>query len=508
MPFRRWFNSEARIFWSLAGVALVVRAVGAITNTLISRDGAVFTDRARWMLEGHPERALEVFPQMPTFYSTLIAFLGAFTGDLSVAGCLISIVAGTATLAPLYLLTRDLWNAKTAAVTGLIFAVLPAIASLGSEVMSESLFILFFVGSAAMTWSTAKNPSWSLAAVNGCCAALALQTRAEGIYLVAAMLGWTLLSVVRNHNAPDRFVSRAALAAGVFVLVYLLTAAPYLLWIRAKLGHWGVSVNPYALAVMGQHAVFEDRFAWDQPWVAPVSAVPPSFMAKFGGASFAFLDSLTRLLFAVLLPFLILGWVRWRKEGAQPLGALFLSLLALGYWAPTFLPFLVGGVYAPRYLVPGVVFALPFIAAGLQWTSGRIPERVRWQVSTAFMILLFGYMGVKDVRPHRRDTSGIREAGAVLRERFGPGKSHVAVMDTRIMHYADGHAILSPPTLERIERAIQIEKPVSIVLASAAAGKSVFGQGEPDLERKLEARYPLVRKIVSGTDWIAIYSVP
>ncbi|MCI0658768.1 MAG: glycosyltransferase family 39 protein, partial [Acidobacteria bacterium] len=318
MALRRWFNSEPRIFWSLAGLALVVRSVGAMTNGVIARDGAVFTDRARWIMEGSLERALEVFPQMPAFYPTLIALLASVGVSLNVAGCVISILAGTATLGPLYLLTRDIWNAKVAALTCLLYALLPQIVAIQADVMSEGLFIFLFLSSAALTWFMLKTPSWSVAVANGFCAALAYQTRSEGIYLVAAAVGWTLLRAIKARGEPDKFAARATLGAALFLLIFLFTAAPYLLWVRAKLGRWGLAVNPYVLQAMKQKEVFDNAFVWDQPWSSPPPAVEMTFSsriwARISVSMREFLNGLSRHLFFVLPPFLFIGWIRWRRD--------------------------------------------------------------------------------------------------------------------------------------------------------------------------------------------------
>src|SRR5206468_11321546 len=99
---------------------------------------------------GDWDAALNVEPRMPPLYPILIAGLSTVTGNLGLAGVLISILCGTLLVAPVYLLARATCDARVAFLAGFIVAILPDLALTAGDVWTEPLFfLLFFVSAAA-----------------------------------------------------------------------------------------------------------------------------------------------------------------------------------------------------------------------------------------------------------------------------------------------------------------------------------------------------------------------
>lgn len=91
---------------------------------------------------------LGLFENQNTFFPPLYPFLCHLTakisGDLVVAGRLVSLVASTLVLIPLYHLARRLFSDRTAIWTGVLYLISAVPNRWALRVMSDSLFTLFF----------------------------------------------------------------------------------------------------------------------------------------------------------------------------------------------------------------------------------------------------------------------------------------------------------------------------------------------------------------------------
>jgi hypothetical protein len=72
-------------------LGLILRIAAAVNTKVINHDGARFTMSARAMLAGNIDAALNVEPRMPPLYPLLIVGLSKVTGDLGLAGVVISV---------------------------------------------------------------------------------------------------------------------------------------------------------------------------------------------------------------------------------------------------------------------------------------------------------------------------------------------------------------------------------------------------------------------------------
>ncbi len=141
-------------------------------------------------------------------------------------------------LVPLYLLMLRLVGPKAAAVGGLLFCVLPEVARLGADGISDTTHLLFFciaLWAIVEYFSAAKGPRrgavrmarpplWLLA--GGMATGVALLARAETLVL-AASLGAALLLFQRTSGWRQTWASLAA-ASGCFLLGVAVVWGPLL----------------------------------------------------------------------------------------------------------------------------------------------------------------------------------------------------------------------------------------------------------------------------------------
>jgi hypothetical protein len=169
-------------------------------------------------------------------YPLLVKLVSALTGNVFLAGVLVSNVAFLAALAYLYALARDEFDEETAGRAVFYLAAAPT-AVFFSAMYTESLYILLVVA----TFYYARRRAWAAAALAG---ALAAATRNTGVLLVAviALEGmhaqgvrwlpptWNIATLRAHLWQQARLALQgwpALLAAG-FVLVGLLSYMAYL----------------------------------------------------------------------------------------------------------------------------------------------------------------------------------------------------------------------------------------------------------------------------------------
>ncbi|MBN2467565.1 MAG: glycosyltransferase family 39 protein, partial [Deltaproteobacteria bacterium] len=244
---RNIVSSERTIILFLVLVALGVRLIALERICLIARDGIHYVSLARQFLSGSFAEALS-HPFHP-LYSLLMALAGGFIGDVELAGKLISLLLGSVTVVPVYLLGRTIYDSKVGAVAGLLFAFHPYCVRFSVDVLSDSTFLCFFGFAFYLGVRAAKSDRkaflWSLGA--GGISGLAYLTRPEGIIVPGFLLGWFILAWIGN---PDKNRARTIGMATGLVLTFFCVAGPYLGFIKSYTGQWQISMKPSVSKVM------------------------------------------------------------------------------------------------------------------------------------------------------------------------------------------------------------------------------------------------------------------
>jgi len=130
----------------LVGISVVIKISIWARSPVITSDGPVYIAQAMEFLRGNWGKGLALNGNL-FFYPLLIAILGRLGMDLFVAGRLLSLVFSVTTVVPLFLLTRRLFDLRTAWWAALAFAVSPALNDYSVYVMRDPGFLFVFAWS-------------------------------------------------------------------------------------------------------------------------------------------------------------------------------------------------------------------------------------------------------------------------------------------------------------------------------------------------------------------------
>jgi len=189
--------------------------------------------------------------QMP-LYPVTTALVARLTGGrVELAARLVSLLAGTAAVVPLWLLGRTLFGRRIAGLSALLYAVAPLMVKNSSEVTKEAFFACLLLWGLWVGWLAVTRRGARLCVAAGLLGALAYLARPDGIVLMMVWGLWLGAGAVRGLFR-DRRAALARVGAGVLMLApWLALAGPYLVHIRSQSGVWSLSMKKPPHDILG-----------------------------------------------------------------------------------------------------------------------------------------------------------------------------------------------------------------------------------------------------------------
>ena len=331
------------------------------------------------------------------YYFTLHGWMRLF-GETPAAVRLLSVLAGVATVAVLYLLGKHLFDRRVAATAALFAAVAPFPLYYAQETRMYALLALCTTAALAFfarAWQDNKGFDWAAYAL---CGAAALYTHNLAALFLLALGGWILWRWLRGRRVVHW---RGVVGAHLGMLALF---APWL-WVLPRqlqaiaTNYW--TQRPGALALVQTLYVF--HFAADNeglpPWLLPFA-----------------------LLFSLLI--LVLVVMECRHPRHAPAADPFPDAISLLTWlafGPILLAFLISQVrpiYVLRALLPSAFVYLLLAARLLPW--GHAPRAIKGGVLGGALLvviasLLYHYQYATFPRPP------FPQAVAYLRQEVAPG---------------------------------------------------------------------------------------
>ena len=212
--------------------AFAVRFYLVFFSDIITPDGILYIKTARLIESGESKKLMEF-----TFihlYPYLVLLAHKIFPDWETAGRMVSVLMGSLTVIPLFLLTKRTFGLRIAAITALFYIINPRLADYSADVLREPTFWFFSITALWLAWEgvSRNNLIWMILA--NISTALAAFTRIEGVAIFVVILFWIIWYFTKQKPDPRRLCFH--LAAYIFTFPVLLS--PFIFIFREIFAKW------------------------------------------------------------------------------------------------------------------------------------------------------------------------------------------------------------------------------------------------------------------------------
>ncbi|MFZ3072809.1 MAG: glycosyltransferase family 39 protein [Thermodesulfobacteriota bacterium] len=405
--------SPCRILFLIVFFAFIVRLFVAVNTEVVSADSVEYIRLAKAFASGDYMGALDV--RRPPLYPVLIGLASFVAPDFELAGRLVSLVFGVLTVAMVYLLSRRVFNEKTALIASAFAAVHPYMLRYSGDVLTETLYYFLVASVAFLGLKAVIEKSLLFMFLAGIAGAFAYMTKPAGLI---ALMAITLFAAFER---PGRIIAerrqRLILLFSLWA-IFIIMALPYLIFIYRATG---------AVEITGKLSSTDF-----------LSLAFGGFMEEGNALMFVrhFPEAWSYPFFALFLLYIF----KRRKAGFER-EEKFLLFLAAFYWLVCLLV-----LPRRRYLVHMMPLVLVFSAQGaiyfIEWLKAIFKERLR-SVVTALAVVLAAaeiLIGTASLT-HQRVAE--KAAGLYIKESIGPG---IAILSRKpiVVFYAEGKHVPMP----------------------------------------------------------------
>ena len=427
------------------GVALAIRLYLSLTSYCIAGDGVAYLGMARDFAAGEPAKALDnVFSPL---YPYVVSLAHSLVTDWEVAGNLVSALLGTAAIATVYYMTREVFERRDLAFgAAALAAIHPELAAYSASVRTEAGFFLLMTGAMCALVMSLKRHQIALAAAAGAVGGLAYLYRTEALGLLIFGPAFIPFGVIWRRWG----LGWAFCAAGLFAAAFLLVASPYIIYLRISTGHWMVSREFTAAMMYGMGDAARNGDAWralgyskSVSPLAPLFANPKLYLEKVSGELVMSFYYFAQALGPVLSVMLILGlWRRGRRVFSN-FGEAMLALITLFYVFG--FAFSYGGV---RFMVHLIPYTFGWVVIGIEAASDafrRAGTAAGWRLPQGVLAGAIALALIpQTLWPIGYDMRGVRYAGEEIARRSDHQPRDVVARDGRVAYYAGARFILMP----------------------------------------------------------------
>ncbi len=410
----------------LTRIVLLMACVGGFlgwtgkNSAIVFADGLRYIDQARKLDAGNTFNALFRSIDHPAYPLAIVGAHRLIGGDSPVAwqraGQAAAIFAGILLVIPLYLIALEMFGGATAWLAVVLSFLVPLTGHVMADVLSESLFLLFFFSGVWTSLRFLKEGTFLWLPPTIVLAALAFWVRPDGLLLPAALvatLGFVPLLRSTRMVWPRWWAAVAFLVIGPACLIAPIVASK-----------GGLSTKPAAGRVLGtapqSASLAVER---DRPLKADQSTARTYVLATRAMA-LAVRDSVT----IPLLPLALLGFILAWPPGPRARPWIFLTIVMVAWALALIRLHATSGYCTPRH---AMILAYPLIASaafGLQRLVSSITIPGRWIGQTdgtykagpiiwaAALLGLFSDYKADLQAPINQQFAGYREAAVYLSE--------------------------------------------------------------------------------------------
>ncbi|MFN2531101.1 MAG: ArnT family glycosyltransferase [Pyrinomonadaceae bacterium] len=364
------------IFWLVLAFLIRLLFIWCF-DYVISPDGVGYVTLARNLTSGNLRDGLSTYA--PPLYPLLIGLASLFFRDGEFAGRLVSVVAGSVLIIPVYRFAEEWYGVSVARVVIAIVALHPLLIYYSTTLLTESTYTLLFTGAVFAGWSALSKGGRKSSLLCGLLFGACYLLKPEAALFLAVPF---LALVVRTIMVKPRSV-KPAMQNGLLLLVgFLLLASPYLLYLRKQTGAWTLSGKVSGHLWQGARRAGGDFTPLISPllpgWTTAIVQLTKALRFEF--------ELLNLLLPATFVVLAAAGLFRspWTRERAGRELYLFLFVIAavLGY----------------AITLPNIRFLMPLLPLLLLWVAKGVAELETWIRETLTLSNTSDWPGRKSIR--------------------------------------------------------------------------------------------------------------
>ena len=250
-------NRDFTLVILLTIIALVLRLISLHYYHFIGVDGGVdgvgyavsgknLFSGLGYSLQGAPQIVLH------PLYSILIGVSWFLTRNLEFSGQIVSVIAGSLLVVPVFYLTRGMYGRRAGLWTAIFIVICPPLIFGSTEVRLASLYTLVLSATIVIGWKAlgSKNLFWW--ALTGLMLALCYLTRSEGIMFLPLFLLLCLLLSKSKISYSSSIMKLIGLRSAALIATFVLVSFPFWQFLHRHTGNW-ISTGRAGFTFMGYY---------------------------------------------------------------------------------------------------------------------------------------------------------------------------------------------------------------------------------------------------------------
>ncbi len=503
MNVERFADDARKSLLLILGISLGVKLVMVVMSDILNPDAVRYINAAHELWQGDVSAAFAHEKMLGFVW--LLGLIHLLVPDWFLAGKILSALPLVLASLPLYLIARDLFGARAALATGLMFSVMPYVNGMATEVIKGPLFLLCLVTSLWLVMRGLRRGQWPDLLGGSLCALLGILFRVEGlVYLVTVLF---LLGFFACAGPGRRVVRLQQLLvfAALPVIMALLGAAAVLAgepppeFLMQLQGQFGGYFSPHLLdsylAIYQHLESVEPRFSggqWSNDFFELARYQLPLIYLV------GLLQTFAKALFPIFLLPLACGLDLRRRWGAPLL--LLLGVIAGFLWMD-YLFLVKNNFISSRYLLIPVVLALVIAGHGLVRLLDALAKRGAAKFASV-SILVLGIMvpAAESFSLLAEEKTVLKSAGQWLEQHYDPERSQMMTNNEEVAFYAGllrrSYQVF-PPAAEAAYEAAALRQASDLVVLELPAG--------PAGEEPVFHQFKLLKEFADSRKKILVY---
>jgi hypothetical protein len=467
-------------------ITLLPRVVAFLQPQIITIDGTLYIKMAKLFSEGKyggiPGTYFNLYPLM-------ISYVQKVVGDWELSGHLISIILGTLTVIPIFLLGRNLYNEKIGWLSSLFYITLPNFLKFDNQVIRDPTHWFFMVSTLWLVWIGIQKNRPVLIGLASISAGLGAITRVEGFVLWVAL---TLYIIFKPSGVP---VKRKSSHIMIFIFLFPLLVSLILLSLQKQ----SSQIAFRELASFSLNALKSNIFVILRPQ-DPIALISPKVYDSLPSVSQDSLELANRLRIVLaiseviykfiksanlLIILILLGLWKRKREGFESPDFYLLYTFAALFGLSVFFTWRIFYL-STRHGLTLVLLCLFFAGHGLYFINDILSKGFnrftsRWIVIKRYLFHLITFLFIiifliYGISFKKDDKYFQKEIGLWLKEK---GYQNASIMGPkrflRIAFYGDGTFLEMPDSWEKVADSIQRNQVKIVVVDSCTIDQDCPG---------------------------------